>query len=77
MNRNDYLLFQNKILKEIKELESRSLKISIFRFVAGILILIFLLSGYFLKLEYLYIFMIITIMTFILLVFKQDRKSVV
>ena len=38
MNRNDYLLFQNKILKEIKELESRSLKISIFRFVAGILI---------------------------------------
>ena len=75
MNRNDYLLFQNKILKEIKELESRSLKISIFRFVAGILILIFLLSGYFLKLEYLYIFMIITIMTFILLVFKHIKIS--
>lgn len=75
MNRNDYLLFQNKILKEIKELESRSLKISIFRFVAGILILIFLLSGYFLKLEYLYIFMIITIVTFILLVFKHIKIS--
>ncbi len=31
MNRNDYLLFQNKILKEIKELESRSLSISKFQ----------------------------------------------
>ena len=73
MKRNDYLLFQNKILKEIKELESRSLKISIFRFAAGILILILLLSGYFLKLDYLYTFMLITIIIFIVLVFKHTK----
>lgn len=73
MKRNDYLLFQNKLIKEIKELESRSLKISIFRFVAGILVLLFLLSGYFLKLEYLYMFMIVTIIIFILLVFKHTK----
>lgn len=73
MEHNDYLLFQNKLIKEVKELESRSLKISVFRFITGILILVFLLSGYFLKLEYIYLFMIITIIIFILLVFKHTK----
>ncbi|MFQ8705118.1 MAG: MutS family DNA mismatch repair protein [Thomasclavelia sp.] len=73
MECNDYLLFQNKLIKEIKDLESSSLKISVFRFIAGTLILVFLLSGYFLKLEYIYLFMIIAIIIFILLVFKHTK----
>lgn len=73
MNYNDYLMLQDKITKDINKLESSSLKMSIFRFIDGIGMILFLLSGYFLNQEYLYIFAFLTLIFFVILVFWHTK----
>lgn len=73
MNYNDYLMLQNKIIKDINELEGRSLKMSIFRFIDGVGMILFLLSGYFFNREYLYIFAFIMLIFFVVLVFWHTK----
>ena len=75
MDYNDYLLLQDKIGKRIKEIENSSIKIAVFRFVSGAAMILFLLCGYFLGKDYLYMGTLLMLGVFVVLVFWHTKMA--
>lgn len=75
MNYNDYLLLQQKIIADKNGLEKKSLKFAIVRLVVGSLVVIFLLSSYFAKIQWLTYLAFFSIAVFISAVYIHNKVT--